>query len=44
MNFEGEWKKSRFDKRENNYNVWLKYSKGGKELFICPGGIRVLII
>ena len=39
----GEQKKSRFDKGENK--VWPKYSKGGKELRIRPGGgIRFLII
>ena len=37
VNFEGgEQKKSRFDKGGNK--VWPKYSKGGKELRIRPGG------
>ena len=35
-------KKSRFDKGGNK--VWPKYSKRGKELRICLGGIRFLII
>ena len=38
MNLEGEQKKSRFDKGGNK--VWPKYSKGEKELRICPRGIR----
>ena len=42
VNFEGGTEKSRFDKGGNK--VWPKYSKGGKELRIRPGGIRFLII
>ena len=34
VNFEGGQKKSKFDKGGNK--VWLKYSKGGKELRIRP--------
>ena len=38
----GRQKKGRFDKGGNK--VWPKYSKGGKELRICPGGNTFLII
>ena len=36
LNFERGTEKSRFDKGGNK--VWPKYSKGRKELRICPGG------
>ena len=42
VNFVGGTEKSRFDKGGNK--VWPKYSKGGKELRICPGRIRFLVI
>ena len=42
VNFEGE-NRNKADLIKGGNKVCPKYSKGGKELRICPGGIRFLI-